>query len=199
MEFFLCHYFLEVWCYNTFPFGEIHSILRFLYKTWRMRSPIRVFISVGFVSIQFLARDSGLKLGFAAKNWLAYIYICLFSKPLPHIFINKLLKTFQNINFISKSTFTPLTLRNVNFGRATPWGTKGCKKSDTSSYDTLSFTTCLCLNFRLNLPYLYQTKSHQIPQRIHHFCLQWLKFWRYRHMAADPSFAYYYMLPFLWL
>jgi len=41
-----------------------------------MRSPIRVFISVEFVSIQLPALDCGFKLGFAAKNWLAYIFVC---------------------------------------------------------------------------------------------------------------------------
>jgi hypothetical protein len=38
------------------------------------------------------------------------LYICLFSKQLPHIFISKLLKTFQNTSFIIKdyihSTYT---------------------------------------------------------------------------------------------
>jgi hypothetical protein len=51
----------------------------------RMRSPIRVFISVWFLSIQLLAQDRGLKLGCAAKNRLG-VYICLF-RQLPHIFV----------------------------------------------------------------------------------------------------------------
>ena len=50
-------------------------LLRFLTIPWRMRSPIRVFISAGFVSIQLLAQDCGFKLWFAAKNWLAYIFV----------------------------------------------------------------------------------------------------------------------------
>jgi len=68
---------------------------------WRMRSPIRVFISVGFVSLQLLARACGVELGCAAKT-LVGVYICLFSKQLPHIFVIKLLKTFQNTSFIIK-------------------------------------------------------------------------------------------------
>jgi hypothetical protein len=33
---------------------------------------------------------------------LVGVYICLFSKPLPHIFVIKLLNTFQNTSFIIK-------------------------------------------------------------------------------------------------
>jgi len=68
---------------------------------WRMRSPIRVFISVGFVCIQLLARDCVVKLGCAAKT-LVGVYICLFSKELPHVFVIKLLKAFQNTSLIIK-------------------------------------------------------------------------------------------------
>ena len=32
-ESFLCHYLLQVWCPNTFSFGEVHVILRFMYNT----------------------------------------------------------------------------------------------------------------------------------------------------------------------
>jgi len=67
---------------------------------WRMRNPIRVFISFGFVSIQLLARDCGVELGCAAKT-LVGVYVCLFSKQLPHIFVIKLLKTY-NTRFIIK-------------------------------------------------------------------------------------------------
>jgi hypothetical protein len=42
--------------------------------SWRMRSQIRVFISVRFVSLQLLVQDSGFKLGCSTKNWLAYMY-----------------------------------------------------------------------------------------------------------------------------
>ena len=42
----------------------------------RIRSLIRVFISVRFVSIQLIAWDCSFKLGFAAKNWLEYLFVC---------------------------------------------------------------------------------------------------------------------------
>ena len=162
---------------------------------WRMRSPIRVFISVGFVSIQLLARDRGFKLGFAAKNLLAHI--CLFNKQLPHIFISKLLKTFHNINFIIKvhihSTYT-----------------EKCKSWDAPRREVQKVAKNLTLhmvhfhaqyylypNLSLNLPHLYQTKNHQIPTRIHHFRLQCLKLWRYPRLLADLSCASYLTLSFL--
>ena len=107
---------------------------------WKVRYPIWVFISVGFVSIQLLARDRGFKLGFAAKKWLAYIFDCSANNCHLSSSIN-FWKHFRTLISSSKSTFTPLTPRNANLGRATPWGTKGCEKSDTSSYDALSFTT----------------------------------------------------------
>ena len=73
--------------------------LCFCTMPWRMRGPIRVFISFGFVSIQLLARDCGVKLGCATEA-LVGVYICLFSKQQPHIFVIKLLKTFQNTSLI---------------------------------------------------------------------------------------------------
>jgi len=44
---------------------------------------------------------------------------------------------------------------------------------------------CLYPNLFLNLPHLYQTKNHQIPQRICHFCLQRLKLWRHPHVSCS--------------
>jgi len=41
-----------------------------------LRNSVRVFISFGFVSSQLLARDCDFKLGFAAKNWFVYIFVC---------------------------------------------------------------------------------------------------------------------------
>ena len=163
---------------------------------WWMRSPIRVFISFEFVTIQLLAWDHGFKLGFATKNWLAYIYVCSANNCHISSSVN-FWKHSRTLISSSKSTFTPLTPRNANLGRVTPWGTKHCKKSDTSSYGSLYAQCCLYPNLCLNLPHLYQTKNHQIPQRIHHFRLQFLKLWRYRHLSADPSFACYYTLPFI--
>jgi hypothetical protein len=67
------------------------------------------------------------------------------------------------------------------------WGTKDVK--NVTLVHTVHFHVqhCLYLTHFLNLPYLYQTKNHQIPQRIYNFHLLCLKLWIYPFLSADPS------------
>ena len=115
MESFFCLFLWECGDTTLSVLEKYMPFSGFCTMPWRMRSPIRVFISIRFVSIQLPALDCGVKLKCAAKT-LVGVYIFLFSKQLSHIFVIKLLQTFQSTSFIIK-----VYIHSVYTGKCRSW------------------------------------------------------------------------------
>ena len=129
---------------------------------WRIRSPIRVFISAGFVSIQLLARDHGFKLGFVAKNWLAYIFVCSANNCHISSSIN-FWKHSRTLISSSKSTFTPHIPSHWRQTGSAPSGQLIWRSSHTSVFMCFVWWLYLC-----GTNYILKYNSGQFPCSLKH-------------------------------